>query len=165
LEQSIYESALLAELQQTELEQSQKEKEQLQQQYDKLEARANRNKEKAQPYIEELERIKQQLEQKLSKTIVAKLTESISKSVMEKTNKNLYIQQLSELDADMLEQSCFSVDEKISTMEMKYIMCFIINMDVRDMGLLFNVEPSSIYTVRYRIKKKFGEKNIFKFLI
>jgi uncharacterized protein YoxC len=165
LEQSIYESALLAELRQTELEQNLKEKEQLQQQYNHLEAQANRNKQKAQPYIAELERIKQQLEQKLTKTLMEKLIEGISKSVMEKSKRDFYIQQLSELDVDALEQGYLCANEKISTMEMKYIICFAIDMDVKDMSLLFNVEPGSVRTVRYRIKKKFGERNTFKFLI
>jgi hypothetical protein len=165
LEQSIYESALLAELKQTELEQNQKEKEALQQQYNKLEAQANRNKEKAQPYIAELKRIKQQLEQKPTKTIIGKLTEWISKSVIEKSKKDLYIQQLSELDVDMLEQDYLFANGKLSTMEKKYIICFTIGMDVKDMGILFNVESGSVRTVRYRIKKKFGDENTFKFLL
>jgi cell division protein FtsB len=165
LEQSVYESALLAELKQTELEQNQKEKDQLQQQYNKLETQANRNKQKAQPYIAELEKIKQQLEQKLTQTMVEKLTEWISKSAMEKPKRDFYLKQLSKLDIDLLEQGYLFADEKISTMEMKYIVCFAINMDVKDTSLLFNVEPGTVRTVRYRIKKKFGGKNTFKFLI
>jgi ribosomal protein L23 len=35
----------------------------------------------------------------------------------------------------------------------------------KNMSLLFNVEPASIRTVRYRIKKKFGKKNTFNFLM
>jgi ATP-dependent 26S proteasome regulatory subunit len=152
-------------LKQNELEQNQRDREQLQQQYNKLEAQAKRNKEKAQPYIAELKRIKQRLEQKPTKTIIGKLIEWISKSIIEKSKRDFYIQQLSELDVDILEQDYLFADEKLSTMEMKYIICFTIGMDVKDMGLLFNVEPSSVRTVRYRIKKKFGEKNTFKFLI
>ncbi|MCL2510598.1 MAG: hypothetical protein FWF09_00950 [Bacteroidales bacterium] len=165
LKQTVYESALLAEMKQTELEQNQKEKECLQQQYDTLEAQVKQNKQKAEPHIAELERLKQQLEQKLTKTLIGKLSELISKSVIEKSKKDLYLHQLSELDVDVLEQGYLSAEEKISTMDMKYIVCFAIEMDVKDMSLLFNVEPGSIRTVRYRIKKKFGEKNTFRFLI
>ena len=165
LEQNIYESALLAELKQTELEQNLKEKEQLQQQYDKLETQANRNKQKAESYNEELMQIKQQLAQKPTKTMIGKLTGWISKSVMEKTKKDAYITQLSGLDIDMLEQGYLTANEKISNMDMKYIICFAVDMDGKDMSLLFNVEPASIRTVRYRIKKKFGNKNTFKFLM
>jgi hypothetical protein len=163
--QTIYESMLLSELKQNELEQNLKEKERLQQQYDKLEKQARLNKQKAESYNEDLMRIKQQLEQKPTKAMIEKLTDWISKSVIKKTKKHAYIQQLSELDIDMLECGYLSANGKISNMDMKYIICFAINMEVQDMSLLFNVDTNSIYTVRYRIKKKFNDKNIFKFLI
>ena len=165
LEQSIYESALLAELKQNELEQNLKEKERLQQQYNDMETQADRNKQKAQSYDAAMKHIKQQLAQKPTKTMIEKLTGWISKSLMEKTKKNAYIRQLSELDIDMLEQGYLTADEKISNMDMKYIICFAIDMDTKDISLLFNVEPTSIRTVRYRIKKKFGNKNTYKFLM
>jgi len=129
-ELSIYESALLAELKQTELEQ-----------------------------------FKQQIEQKATKNLMERLTTRILESTIEGAKKDLYIQQMSELDADALEQSLLTISENISKMDIKYILCFAIDMDVKDMGLLFNVEPASIRSVRYRIKKKFGEKNIFRFLM
>jgi hypothetical protein len=105
------------------------------------------------------------LEQKPTKAMIGKLTDWISKSIMEKEKKNAYMQQLSELDTEMLEQGYLTADEKISNMDMKYIICFAIDMDVNDMTLLFNVQPTSIHTVRYRIKKKFREKNTFRFLM
>jgi len=113
----------------------------------------------------ELQRIKKHLEQKPTKAMIVKLTEWISQSPIEKTKEKEYIQQLSELDIEMLEQGYLTSDEKISNMDMKYIICFAMDMDVKDMSLLFNVEPASIRTVRYRIKKKFGKKNTFKFLM
>jgi len=133
-EQQLYESALLAELKQNELEQTRT-------------------------------RMKQQMEQKPTKAMIGKLTEWISKSIMERAKKNVYIQKLSELDVDMLEQGYLTADEKISNMDMKYLICFAIDMEVEDMTLIFNVQPTSIHTVRYRIKKKFKGKNTFKFLM
>ena len=133
-EQQLYESALLAELKQNELEQTQK-------------------------------RMKQQMEQKPTKAMIGKITEWMSKTYMEKEKQNTYHQKLSELDVDMLEQGYLTADEKISNMDMKYIICFAIDMEVEDMSLLFNVQPTSIHTVRYRIKKKFKGKNTFKFLM
>jgi len=162
---SIYESALIAELKQSELEQQLKENEQLMRQYNDKEAQSNRDKQKALLYDAELNRIKQQMEQKPTKTMIGKLTDWICKSCMEKTKKNFYIQHLSELDIDMMELGYLTANEKISNMDMKYIICFAIDMDVKDMSALFNVEPASIRSVRYRIKKKFGEKNTFKFLM
>jgi hypothetical protein len=165
LEQSIYEKVLLTELKDNELEHNIKQKECLLQQYNDLELLSEHNEQMAQAYKDELKRIKQQLEQKPTKAMISKLAEWISKSVMEKTTKNAYIKQLSELDIDMLEQGYLATDEKITNIDMKYIICFAIDMDTKDMCLLFNVEPNSIHTVRYRIKKKFSNKNTFKFLM
>ncbi|MCL2041803.1 MAG: hypothetical protein FWG84_07180 [Bacteroidales bacterium] len=165
LQQSIYEAALLAELKQNELEQNLQEKERLQKQYDRLEKQAARNKEKAESYNAELTHIKQQLEQKPTKAMADKLSDWVSKSPMRRTNKDNYLRQLSELDVEMLERGFLSARDKISNMDMKYIICFAIDMEVQDMSLLFNVEPASIYTVRYRIKKKFGGGGGFRFLI
>ena len=165
LQQSIYESALLAELKQNELEENLKEKKYLQQQCEKLEIEANLNKEKAESYNVALLQYKQQLEQKTTQIMIGKISDRISKSVLKKTKKDTYLQQLSELDIDTLEQSFLSAHEKISSMDMKYIICFIINMEVQDISLLFNIDTSSVYTVRYRIKKKFPKENLFKFYI
>ncbi len=141
LEQSIYESVLLTELKQNELEQNRKETERLQRQYDELEVQAGKHEQQAQSYDAELKRIKQQLEQKPTKTMIGKLTEWISKSVMEKNKKDRYIRQLSDLDIDVLEQGYLTADEKISNMDMKYIICFAIDMEVKDISLIFNVSP------------------------
>jgi len=164
-ELSIYETALIAELKQTELEHQLNEKEQLQKQYDKLKTLSEQNFQIKQSYDTELKHIKQQLQQKTTKAMIGKLIDLISKSYIEKTKKNTYIQKFSELDIDMMELGYSTAKEKISNMDMKYIACFAIDMDTKDMCAIFNVEPTTIRTVRYRIKKKFGDKNTFKFLM
>lgn len=165
LEQSIYESVLLSELKQNELDQNLREKELLQKQYEELELQTGDHEQKIQSYHEELSRIKRQLEQKPTKTIVDKIAEMISKSTLRKRDKELYITKLSELDIDMMEQGYLTATEKISNMDMKYLICFAIEMETSDISILFNIAPNSIYTVRYRIRKKFGEKNTFQFLM
>jgi rRNA maturation endonuclease Nob1 len=129
-EQSIYEAALLTELQQN-----------------------------------ELESIKQRLEQNPIKAVVGKLTEWITNSVIENSKKTAYIQQLSELDMEMLEKGYLATHEKLTNLDMKYIICFAMDMDVNDISLLFNIGSNSIYVIRYRIKRKFGTDNCFKFLM
>lgn len=158
LEQEIYEKALLAELKKEELERNLQEKQILQQQYAKLETNAVHNERK-------LSEIAQQLAAKPTKTIIEKLSEWVSKSIMEKDRKREYLQKFASLDVDMLEQGYLTASENISGMDMKYIVCFAADMDTSDISLLFNVEPASVRTVKYRIKKKFGQKNTFKFLL
>ncbi|MDL2254655.1 tetratricopeptide repeat protein [Bacteroidales bacterium OttesenSCG-928-J16] len=165
LQQSIYETALLNELKQTELEKTEEEKQLLQQEYDKLSELAGESKKQAEEYAEQLQSLKQQLEQKPTQSMAQKIQEMVSKSLIDNYQKKEYLEKLSNLDIDMLEQGYLTADEKVTNMDMKYIICFAADMDVKDVSLIFNVEPASVYTVRYRIKKKFQGKNTFKFLI
>lgn len=43
----------------------------------------------------------------------------------------------------------------LTVVDQKYILCFLNGEDVKYIARRFNVEPASIYTVRYRMKKKF----------
>lgn len=165
LEQSIYEAALLNELQQAELEKTEDEKQLLQQEYDKVSELAGENKKQAEEYATQLQSIKHQLELKPTQSMAQKIQEMVSQSLIDNYHKQEYIKNLSNLDIDMLEQGYLSANEKITNMDMKYIICFAADMEVKDVSLIFNVEPASVRTVRYRIKKKFQEKNTFKFLI
>ncbi len=165
LEQKVYESALLAEMQQTELEYNAEEKKLLQQKYKDLEAQANQSVQQAGVLHSELQHIKKQMEQKPTQSLIEKTIQAISKSLIEKDSKIQYVERLNTLDTDMLEQGYLAANEKITNMDMKYIICFAVDMEVKDISLIYNVEPASVRTVRYRIKKKFNEKNTFKFLL
>ena len=122
MEQQLYETALLAELRQNELEKIQNQK--------------------------------QELELQPVKTIIEKIAWLIEKSIIEKITKKDYIERLSKIDSKLLEQAYQNSKVKITGMDMKYIICFSADIDVRDISLLFNIEPASVNTVRYRIKKK-----------
>lgn len=43
----------------------------------------------------------------------------------------------------------------LTIVDKKYLLCFLQGEDVRTIAGRFNVEPASVYTVRYRMKKKF----------
>lgn len=164
LKQKVYESVLLAEQQREDLENNAKEKERLTQEYDKLKILSEQNKENAYNYEEQLQSLKQQIEQKNSKSLVTKLIERISVSIIEEQDKDVYIKRLSSVNVDDLESIFVSASEKLTSMDLKYIVCFFVDIDPKDIALIFNVEQSSVYTVRYRIKKKFKGKTDFKFL-
>ncbi len=108
---------------------------------------------------------KLQIKQRPIQIMTDKLIRRISDSLIEKSKKDIYIRQLSNLEIEIVEQGCLTADKRISNMDMKYIICFSIEMEVKDLSLLFNIEPASVRTARYRIRKKFGEKNTFRFLI
>ncbi len=52
----------------------------------------------------------------------------------------------------LLDESTIS----LSTMDKKYIICFIAAIKPAEIATMFNVESASVYTVKYRIKKKFS---------
>lgn len=43
----------------------------------------------------------------------------------------------------------------LTVVDQKYMLCFLNGEDVKHIARRFNVEPASVYTVRYRMKKKF----------
>lgn len=45
----------------------------------------------------------------------------------------------------------------LTVVDQKYILCFLNGEDVKTIARRFNVEPASVYTVRYRMKKKFPD--------
>ena len=106
----------------------------------------------------------------MSRTVIAamanKIIDMILHAPLEPDLKENYCTKLSGLASDegliMIFLSC---DCKITPMDMKYILCFYIDMMVRDISLTFNVEVASIYTVRYRIRKKFKDNLAFQFLM
>ena len=53
-------------------------------------------------------------------------------------------------------QSLFSHAKKLTTMDKRYILCFAAGMTVENIADLMSLEPASVYTVRYRLRKKFS---------
>jgi hypothetical protein len=133
VEQQLYETALLAELRQNELQ--------------------------------ELHNAKQQLEQDPVEHTIEKIAQLISGSLIEKDIKKGYLENISKIDPKLLEQAYRTSEEKVTGMELKYMVCFLAAMDVKDISLIFDVEPASVRTVRYRIRKKFPEKDPFRAIL
>lgn len=165
LEQKVYEAALMAELKQEELAQSSAEKRHLQEVFDRISALAGENRELAQKYEEQLKSIREKIDQGTVQSVIVKMKETVEHSSLESETKAIYTKKLLSLNADEMEKLFLPVNDKMTSMDMKYILCFYINMDAKEIGLLFNVEPASVYTVRYRIRKKFRNYPSFKFLM
>jgi len=133
VEQQLYETALLAELRQDELE--------------------------------KIQILKQELKQNPVKNTIEKIVQMVSVSLIEKEDKEVYLDRLAKIDFKLLEQAYQTSKVKITGMDMKYIICFSADIDVKDISLLFNIEPASVHTVRYRIKKKFAKKDTFRTIL
>lgn len=97
--------------------------------------------------------------------LVRNLINSISYSLIEENRKPVYINNLSAegIGLEMLELLRQS-NNSLTYTDIKYLLCFSIDMSSVDIGLLFHIDVNSVYSVRYRIKKKlkaFGVDWIF----
>ncbi len=79
--------------------------------------------------------------------------------------KRKYLDQLAAIDAAKLEETLVSLPDTVTPMDMKYIVCFMAGIDLQDISTMFSIEPASVYTVRYRIRRKLGDGTLSEFLI
>ena len=64
-------------------------------------------------------------------------------------------EQLQKVDITLAEAIVSHAEKPLTLVDKRYMLCFITGLKPAEIATLFNVEPASIYTVRYRIKKKF----------
>jgi DNA-binding CsgD family transcriptional regulator len=72
------------------------------------------------------------------------------------------IAQLRELDLGHI-QVLLGHGKKITTMDKRYNLCFAAGMTVEEIADFMSLEPASVYTVRYRLRKKFGSDYPFSY--
>lgn len=96
---------------------------------------------------------------------IEKIVRSVAGSAVEKDVKSAYLSRLEHLDISLLENIYRSSGGSLTSLDMKYIVCFVAEIAVRDISTLFNVEPASVNTVRYRIRKKFAPDDPFRLVI
>ncbi len=115
--------------------------------------------------LEQLHSANQQLEQDPVEHTIEKIAQLVSDSLIGKDIKKGYMENISKIDPKLLEQAYRTSEGKVTGMELKYMVCFLAGMDVKDISLIFDVEPASVRTVRYRIRKKFPEKDPFRAIL
>jgi hypothetical protein len=96
---------------------------------------------------------------------IDKIMRLVSEANIERDTKALYLERLGGLDVSLLENVYRSSGGILTSLDMKYIACFAAEIAVRDIGQMFNVEPASVNTVRYRIRKKFSAEDPFRLVI
>lgn len=122
----------------------------------------------AELHHEELEKVQEQgrqSEQSPVADIVEKIARQVEASRLDEASKWRYLDNLSHLDTALLENAYRLSQAPLTGLDMKYIVCFNAGLDVRDIGLLFNVAPASVNTVRYRIRKKFAKDDPYRIAI
>lgn len=95
------------------------------------------------------------LEQPPAKHQGDKLRQQIIHHTIPNTRKEQYLSSLEEVDYSAMEKMIGHAAKRVTSTDRFYMICFIIDMKVEDISIILNVEPSTVYAVRYRIKKKF----------
>ncbi len=66
-----------------------------------------------------------------------------------------YLNALAHFDKQRFEEVGSMAKHKLTESDKRYMICFIVGMSMADIATIFHVEPTSLYTMKYRIKKKF----------
>lgn len=83
----------------------------------------------------------------------------------EKTS--FYLDKLEVIDDSFVANIERISNSSISSIFIQYCICFVINMDIKDISECFSVEPSTIHMARYRMKKKLNlnsNEDLYTFL-
>ena len=76
------------------------------------------------------------------------------------TRKEYLLQRLELLQTSRVVQLCNAAYKPLTATNIRYILAFLIYMSVPEIATLFNVDTSSVYTVRYRIRKLFPKEMV-----
>ena len=106
-----------------------------------------------------------QLEQKTDIEPLSILIEGLIKQLRHGANREYTvtaIQHLQQLNLPEI-QVLLNHGNKITTMDKRYILCFAAGMTVEQIADFMSLEPPSVYTVRYRLRKKFPSEYPFPY--
>lgn len=141
MEHRLYESALESEMNRSQLDS-------IREEYDSL-----RNK---------LENRQQSLH---FKKLFEKMEVIVRDSALDADTKERYAEVIHSVNLQEFEEQFSHTIDKMTQMDLKYIVCFYLNFESKDIAVMFNVEAASVYTVRYRLRKKFKDNPAFRFLM
>lgn len=96
---------------------------------------------------------------------VEKMKSVVTAARLDPAVRDEYIQKLSILNLVAFERQFATSISRMTQMDIKYILCFYLEFEARDIATIFSVEPASVYTVRYRLRKKFRDNPSFQFLM
>lgn len=103
----------------------------------------------------ELTQIKQRLSDSVTRTVIDNMRMLVSSSRIDPERRKEYADRIERIDAAGVDSMCASAVAAITSMDRKYMICFMAGIATADIASLFNIEPETVYIVRHRLKKKF----------
>ncbi|MDR2384042.1 MAG: hypothetical protein LBD80_00065 [Tannerella sp.] len=93
---------------------------------------------------------------KLQKEIIEEITTQIKKHL---PRHEEYIRNLEHIKSSFIDNIMHVINGNLSKQYLKYCICFATGLSIKDVSRCCFVEQSSVYMIRYRLKKKFELRN------
>lgn len=77
--------------------------------------------------------------------------------------KDELLKRLNELRLERVETLCNAAQKPLTPTKLRYILTFLIDMEVCDVAKIFHVDAQSVYSVRYRLRKLFPQQTVLPF--
>lgn len=160
----MYEKELEKEIIEQELSYQVRQKAILTEEYERVKGLVSKTEEDAGKYKAILCDIQRQLTESHTKTLINNMVTQIrnSKEIKEKVKQGYYTI-LNGLDTDEIDKLFSSAVSKLTSLDMKYILCFMAGMETEHIAELFSISIDSVYSVRHRIRKKFAKNSSIPF--
>jgi len=121
-------------------------------QKEKLEEQIVNQTEALKKYETQLAQIQTKLETKSISGFLKEIKQLIRSKLGENSRTKAYLQKIERINDAMLIQIDMQSEGQLSPAHLRYCVCFIIGMSIKDIAACFCVEISSIHTVRSRLK-------------
>ncbi len=86
--------------------------------------------------------------------------EKVNRSSINERMKSHYLLILSRFDYARFEEIRKMSSKHITNIDTRYMICFSVGISTSDIAKIFDVEQASVYTMRYRLRKKFPEERV-----
>ncbi|MDR0232677.1 MAG: hypothetical protein LBI82_11245 [Dysgonamonadaceae bacterium] len=108
--------------------------------------------------LEKFETHLEQIQTKFNSRSISGFLEEMKQLIRSKLGNNnhtkMYLQNMDKIDDALLFQIDTQSEGKLALVHLRYCVCFIIGMSIKDVADCFSVEVSSVHTTRHRLKQR-----------
>ena len=94
---------------------------------------------------------------------LTQLESQIHQSSLSVAVKNTSLMRIHAVDVMLMVELCEGAVAPLTKGNLLYVICFVADLDTQVIARIFNVEPATVYTVRYRLRARLGKINISPF--
>lgn len=87
----------------------------------------------------------------------------VQKSSLASEAKSALLVSVREIDAKFVVSLCEIASPPLTKGNLAYILCFLAGIEVKVIARVFNVEPATVYTARFRLRRHFVKLDMSPF--